>query len=489
MSSPPLMTATRAFELLTNCLNADDLPVAKKAEWQQRVNAHIQAVTGHALLARFYASSASDALKSETIRVCITALTKHHSGPDWSMLQGQDTIGKGDRRADPLAVVPASAPTATPAPNPTPVLGVVPRGVTPVVSLDKSRLSGVARLIFDEIEPFLPKPEAAAGTDETKVREIIGDALVDFDVKDQVDKHLANGGLPVDRINKLIADAIAAGGGGSRITIEDGGAVRVIEGLYHRQLPQVIAWVNAGVPLWLWGGAGAGKTHLPRQVGEALGLPYYTFSIDPTTSIGKLLGFRNLANGEFVEGWLFKPYKEGGVVLLDELDTGDPGVLAALNALLANDEYTFPNGERVKRHDKLRIMVGANTKGCGAVAGYTARNRLDAATLDRFAVVELTYDEGLELSLATGLPKPAGRMWSSGPKHDAAACEKWVKWVQKVRASVGTSVLVSPRASINGAKALRAGIPVAEVMDAMVFRFCTSDTRRNIVSACGEVTL
>lgn len=488
------MTPDRAFELLSKLINAAD--PAKKPEIQQRINAHVKAVAGFQLLAQFHNSDKPASEKVTVYQTCLRALS---NGLDWSKLQGQDNIGKGDKRADPLAVVPVASPTPLPAPSPAvriadiPPFAPQPRAVVPaapVVALDRSRLSGVARLIFDEIEPFLPKQDAAVGTDEAKVGEMISDAITAIDLHGEMDKHLANGGFPSDRVKKLVDDAIAAGGGGSRITIEDGaGAVRVVEGLHHWQLPQVITWVNASVPLWLWGGAGAGKTHLPRQVGGALGMPYYTYSIDPTTSIGKLLGFRNLANGEFVEGWLFKSYKEGGVVLLDELDTGDPGVLAALNALLANDEYTFPNGERVKRHDKLRIMVGANTKGCGAVAGYTARNRLDAATLDRFAVVELTYDEGLELSLATGLPKPAGKTWTSGTKHDAAACAKWVKWVQKVRANVGTSVLVSPRASINGAKALRAGIPVSEVMDAMVFRFCTSDTRRNIISACGEVTL
>lgn len=480
------MTSARAFELLSKLVNS--AAPGRIPEMWQRVNAHVKAATGFQLVAHLHNSDKPNDEKVKVYQTCLRAV----SNLDWSKLLGQDTIGKGDKRADPLAVVPV-APVPAPAVRiaDIPAFKPEPRQLI-VIAHDKSRMSPIAAAVFAEIEPFLPKMDAAPATvDDDTVRALVNEGLIDLPdkVKETMDKHLANGGLPVDRINKLIADAIAAGGGGSRITIEQGGAVRVVEGLFHRQLPQVIAWMNAGVPLWLWGGAGAGKTHLPRQVGEALGLAYYTFSIDPTTSIGKLLGFRNLANGEFVEGWLFKPYKEGGVVLLDELDTGDPGVLAALNALLANDEYTFPNGERVKRHDKLRIMVGANTKGCGAVAGYTARNRLDAATLDRFAVVELTYDEGLELSLATGLPKPPGKTWTSGVKHDAAACEKWVKWVQKVRANVGVSVLVSPRASINGAKALRAGIPVAEVMDAMVFRFCTSDTRRNIVNACGEVTL
>ena len=56
--------------------------------------------------------------------------------------------------------------------------------------------------------------------------------------------------------------------------------------------------------------------------------------------------------------------------------------------------------------------------------------------------------------------------------------------MQKVRAQVGNSVLVSPRASINGCKALRAGIPMDEVMEALVFKLVADDTRKRITDTC-----
>lgn len=263
-----------------------------------------------------------------------------------------------------------------------------------------------------------------------------------------------------------------------------GETVRPVAGAIHRQLPQIVAWLQADVPVWLWGQAGGGKTHLARQVAEAMGLPFRCAPIDETITVGKLVGFRNVSNGEFVEGLMYRSYKDGGVQLLDEIDTNATAI-ASTNSLTANGHYTFPNGEEVTRHKDFRLIAGANTRGTGAVAGYSARIRMDAATLDRFAVIKLDYDPGLELSLTCGVPS-ASVPWKGGEPATPEQCQRYVEWVQKVRASVGDSVLISPRASYLGVKALRRGIPAAEVAEALVFKLVTPDTRSRIVSSCGE---
>jgi hypothetical protein len=208
-------------------------------------------------------------------------------------------------------------------------------------------------------------------------------------------------------------------------------------------------------------------------------------SIDETTTANKLLGFQNLVSGEFVPGWLYQPYKCGGLVVIDEIDTGNPGILAGLNALISNGHYMFPNGETVEKHAQFRVLACANTKGTGAVAGYTARQRLDDATLNRFAVVEFGYDAGLELQLACGIPS-ASVAWKPGKPATAEQCQAWVAWVQKVRAHVGQSVLVSPRPSLLGVRALRAGVPVEEVAASLIFGLCAADTVTEIKRRCGD---
>jgi len=290
-----------------------------------------------------------------------------------------------------------------------------------------------------------------------------------------------------DTFRAAVQEAAPAARLGFTVNMPELGAPVEMEGeAVHCQFSQVLSWLRADVPLWLWGQPGGGKTHLGRQLAKALGIPCFVMSIDPTTTANKLLGFQNLVSGAFVPGWLYEPYKNGGLVVVDEIDTGDPGILAGLNALTSNSHYLFPNGETVQKHANFRLLACANTKGTGAVAGFTARQRLDAATLNRFAIIEYKYDEGLEMQLACGIPSQSER-WAPCQPANAADCEAWVRWVQSVRAHCGKSVLVSPRPSLMGVKALRAGIPASEVADALIFALCASDTVDSINGTCGRI--
>jgi hypothetical protein len=255
--------------------------------------------------------------------------------------------------------------------------------------------------------------------------------------------------------------------------------------MLHQQFTQILSWLRAGVPVWAWGAPGSGKTHMGRQLAVALGVDCYTMSIDETTTANKLLGFQNLVSGDFVPGWLYKPYLTGGLVVIDEIDTGNPGIIAGLNALISNGHYMFPNGETVPKHPQFYVMACANTNGTGAIAGFTARQRLDAATLNRFALVKLEYDRELEKAICTGT-KPNNTQWQGVPFKGEDLCTRWVNWVQSVRTYAGKNVLISPRPSILGCKALRAGIPPKEVADALIFALCAEDTAKNIRDNCGN---
>ena len=254
----------------------------------------------------------------------------------------------------------------------------------------------------------------------------------------------------------------------------------------HYQLPQVLAWLRSDVPVWLWGQPGGGKTHLGRQIAGIMGVEAYVMSIDETTTANKLLGFQNLVSGEFIKGWLYEPFKNGGLAVIDEMDTGNPGIIAALNALLANSHYMFPNGETVERHKDFCVLACANTNGTGAVAGFTARHRLDAATLDRFAIVKFEYDEGLEMQIACGVQSET-ELWKPAKELPSnETCIAWVNWVQSVRALCKNSVLISPRPSLLGVRALRAGIPIEDVAESLVLALCATDTRVRILNECGK---
>lgn len=179
-----------------------------------------------------------------------------------------------------------------------------------------------------------------------------------------------------------------------------------VEGTPHKLLQRVLKLIAASVSdknVLLIGPAGSGKTYLAEQVSKCLGLDFAALSFSPGMSEAKLLGriVPNISTGteSYIESPAIRAYRSGGVVLLDELDNGDPSVVTVLNAFLANGWMYLPSGERVNRHPDTVVIGSMNTLGTGADKVYVGRNALDGATLDRFVIEMMDYDADLEKSL------------------------------------------------------------------------------------------
>lgn len=163
-------------------------------------------------------------------------------------------------------------------------------------------------------------------------------------------------------------------------------------GLYHKEFKKVLKLVNLNLPVMLTGGAGSGKNYMLEQVADALNFNfYYTSTI---TQEYKLTGFID-GGGIFHETEFYKAFTNGGVFMLDEIDASIPECLVILNGAIANGYFDFPNG-REFAHEDFRVVCAGNTVGLGADIVYTGRNVLDGATLDRFVLVEVDYDERIE---------------------------------------------------------------------------------------------
>ena len=444
-----------------------------------QINQHIMGVSGNRHIALYHNDdSIKEADKRAVYKECFAAL----STQDYSKLKGQANA-KGDKRIDPIeAVTPATTPRPPQAETPDEPQIVQPRREVKQAESESDTAMELARLLRQ-------LKGGSSEVDPAKVEAIVNERIALFESEfdegfgEKVKKHVNNGSFPTDKVKELIVEMMSKLA--HRIEfITSSGEVKPVDGLMHPQVTQIATWLRAGVPVWAWSAAGSGKTHMARQIAAMLEVDPHVISIDPTLTVAKLMGYRNVTNGDFVEGFMFKPYKHGGLCAMDEIDTGDAGVVASSNALLSNGHYLFPNNETVTKHERFYTLAMANTKGMGAVAGYTARNRLDAATLDRFAIIEIKYDTGLESALACGVGAPALPWRPSAPAR-LATQQAYVEWVQMVRGRFGSSVLISPRASINGCKALRAGIGISEVVDALVFKLCAPDTITRIVSECG----
>lgn len=206
------------------------------------------------------------------------------------------------------------------------------------------------------------------------------------------------------------------------------------------------------------GEAGSGKTHLAYNISQALGLKFYPMSVGLQTTKSDLLGFIN-AHGEYVTSPVREAFEKGGVLLLDEFDSTHAGVVTIINSLLANGHCSFPD-KIIEKNDKFICIVACNTYGHGANIDYVGRNRLDGATLDRFIVIDVGYDEKLEKILTNS--------------------DKWLKIVNQIRKNIqkqGIKMIVSPRASMNGADLLENGFSIDEVLNMCIFKGADTETR------------
>lgn len=240
---------------------------------------------------------------------------------------------------------------------------------------------------------------------------------------------------------------------------------RTLKGTQHFMFPKVLGAVSQGTHLWLVGSAGTGKSTLGEQVAEALNVPFSAVNCTSAMTEGKFTGY-NDAMGVFRTTEFRRIFEGGGVFVIDEVDNASPNALGILNSALSNGFMAFAD-KLVPKHDDFVAIATGNTYGSGATMEYVGRNPIDGATIDRFVQLEIPIDEKVEDAMlaSVGLPE--------------ALATSWLTAVRKARqnvASSGLKIIVSPRATMNGAKLLRSGaFTMAEVFTATVTKGAKPD--------------
>jgi hypothetical protein len=159
-------------------------------------------------------------------------------------------------------------------------------------------------------------------------------------------------------------------------------------------------------PIMLVGPAGTGKSHVLRQLADYLELPYGETPMTNGATRGDLQG-RMTANPDkpFILSEFGERYSQGGLFNFEEIDAADAGMLIVLNNALASDQFfNSSNGERYDRSENFIAASTANTFGIGANRDYTGREKLDAATIDRWRMgrVFIPLDETIEEAMLFG---------------------------------------------------------------------------------------
>lgn len=323
----------------------------------------------------------------------------------------------------------------------------------------------------EEATTLINKGDTNAAMDALKaLAESLAPKIDEDAIRAIVDSAIGNG-LSEERINSLIVKA-----GVQRIELSINGEVKELPKTHHNLLPAIVARLGCGIPgkrlnIFLPGPAGSGKSTVVMQAAEIMGLNFASMSLGPTTPTSKFFGYMD-ATGRFIETDFYRIYKDGGVFLIDEMDNGHPGLLAELNQALANPTCAFAIG-MVPKHPEFRCVATGNTFGKGGSRLFIGRNMLDAATLDRFVIKNFPIDETMEANAA---------MAFSIEETDKAVA-RYIALVQSVRAKIDKAelqIVVSPRASIDGAMMIAAGIPMDEVIEERLIPGMALDTRRQL---------
>jgi cobaltochelatase CobS len=176
---------------------------------------------------------------------------------------------------------------------------------------------------------------------------------------------------------------------------------------------KILASLLNGIPLWLVGPTGCGKSQSIAQLCESLVREYVRFPMNNESSADNMLGYYRVdaENGAskfvWVDGVLPQAMKLGKVLICEEIDAAAPGVNLVLQKVLERRPgqpasfYNTANNEEVIAAPGFCIVGTANTAGSGDEDGsYRGTLTQNAAFLDRFMFQKMDYmDKDHEIAL------------------------------------------------------------------------------------------
>jgi hypothetical protein len=142
-------------------------------------------------------------------------------------------------------------------------------------------------------------------------------------------------------------------------------------------------------PIFVTGLSGNGKTLMVEQICAKLKRECYRVNITKQTDEDDLLGGFRLINGNTVwqDGPVVSAMKNGGVLLLDEVDLASHNIMCLQPVLEGKGVFLKKIGQWVTPAEGFTVFATANTKGKGSDDGrFIGTSVLNEAFLDRFPI-------------------------------------------------------------------------------------------------------
>ena len=151
--------------------------------------------------------------------------------------------------------------------------------------------------------------------------------------------------------------------------------------------------------IMLVGPSGCGKSRLVIEKAKSIGQKIERMPCTGGITDASFMGKTEVKDKQtyFNYGLLPRAMKDGAWLLIDEIDSCPPEYLFTLQAVLEGNDtpltITDNAGELIYPHENFRIIATANTLGRGDTSGYHGTNMMNAATLDRWAIIRMTYSK------------------------------------------------------------------------------------------------
>jgi hypothetical protein len=143
--------------------------------------------------------------------------------------------------------------------------------------------------------------------------------------------------LSENLIQSLMSSADTTRSGGSTIKKRDMTKVVVScfeKPIKHKDIGQIITDLMAGNNVYLYGRAGTGKTFMAKNIATVmLGIPSEVLNCSQWTSPIQIIGGQTIEG--YQQGSMIKAWREGKILILDELPKLDPNTAGLLNDALA----------------------------------------------------------------------------------------------------------------------------------------------------------
>ena len=164
----------------------------------------------------------------------------------------------------------------------------------------------------------------------------------------------------------------------------------------------------AGNNVYLIGEAGGGKTFTAEQVAKKLKREFLVINCSQYTSPTEILGGQTIEG--YKEGKLVNAWREGKILILDEMPRLDPNTAGLFNDALAKSSKTVesknamisstnPEEPPIARNDNFALIGTGNIyPNTAPPKKYKANNQQDLSLLDRFSgsVYKVEYNNSVD---------------------------------------------------------------------------------------------